>query len=286
MASDNQRGSLWMMASMAGFAAEDGFLKRAASDMPLGQVLLIEGLLRILWFSATTLRAGSPPLPRAALSRTMAVRSAFEVAGRLFYALAVALTPISTASAILQATPLVVVPVAAFMFGEKVGVLRGALILTGFLAVLLILRPGLSGFSALSFLALAGMLGFAGRDLATRAAPPALSNAQLGVAGFAVLALCGFGMLLVTGRATLPSPQGLALMAGASLFGIAGYGALTQAMRTGQVSAVTPFRYTRIVFALAVGVLVFGERPDALTLAGSALIVACGLTLLLHRPQR
>ena len=134
--------------------------------------------------------------------------------------------------------------------------------------------------------ALAGMLGFAGRDLATRAAPPALSNAQLGVAGFAVLALCGFGMLLVTGRATLPSPQGLALMAGASLFGIAGYGALTQAMRTGQVSAVTPFRYTRIVFALAVGVLVFGERPDALTLAGSALIVACGLTLLLHRPQR
>jgi drug/metabolite transporter (DMT)-like permease len=88
-------------------------------------------------------------------------------------------------------------------------------------------------------------------------------------------------MLLVTGRATLPSPQGLALMAGASLFGIAGYGALTQAMRTGQVSAVTPFRYTRIVFALAVGVLVFGERPDALTLAGSALIVACGLTLLL-----
>jgi drug/metabolite transporter (DMT)-like permease len=49
---------------------------------------------------------------------------------------------------------------------------------------------------------------------------------------------------------------------------------------------VTPFRYTRIVFALAVGVLVFGERPDALTLAGSALIVACGLTLLLHRSPR
>ena len=77
MASDNLRGSLWMMASMAGFAAEDGFLKRAASEMPLGQVLLFEGLLGILWFSATALRAGSPPLPRVALSRTMAVRSAF-----------------------------------------------------------------------------------------------------------------------------------------------------------------------------------------------------------------
>ena len=286
MASDNLRGSLWMMASMAGFAAEDGFLKLAAAQMALGQVLVFEGLVGILWFSAAALRAGSPPIPRAAVSRTMAVRSSFEVAGRLFYALAVALTPISTASAILQATPLVVVPVAAMLFGEKVGLFRAALIVTGFLAVLLILRPGVSGFSALSFLALAGMLGFAGRDLATRAAPPALSNAQLGVAGFAVLALCGFGMLAVTGRVTWPHAQGLGLMAGASLFGIAGYGALTQAMRTGQVSAVTPFRYTRIVFALTVGVVVFGERPDALTLAGSALIVACGLILLVQRPKR
>ncbi len=286
MASDNLRGSLWMMASMAGFAAEDGFLKTAASQMPLGQVLVFEGLFGVLWFSGLALRAKSPPLPRAALSRTMAVRSAFEVAGRLFYALAVALTPISTASAILQATPLVVVPVAASLFGEKVGVVRGALIVTGFLAVLLILRPGLSGFSPLSLLALAGMLGFAGRDLATRAAPPALSNAQLGVAGFAVLALCGFGMLLVTGRVIWPSVFGLGLMAGASLFGIAGYGALTQAMRMGQVAVVTPFRYTRIVFALIIGMVVFGERPDALTLIGSALIVACGLILLLHRRHR
>ena len=73
---------------------------------------------------------------------------------------------------------------------------------------------------------------------------------------------------------------------GAAAFGILGYSYLTRAMRTGEVSAVTPFRYTRLLFALLVGVVVFGERPDALTLAGSALIVACGLTLLLHRPQR
>ena len=124
MASDNVRGSLWMMGAMAGFAAEDGFLKAAAGAMPLGQVLLVEGILGILWFSAFWMRAGVMPLPRGVLSRTMALRSAFEVAGRLFYALAIALTPISTASAILQATPLVVVPVAALVFGEKVGVFR------------------------------------------------------------------------------------------------------------------------------------------------------------------
>lgn len=283
MASDNLRGSLWMMASMAGFAAEDGFLKAAAGTMPLGQVLVVEGLLGVAWFAILALRAGMPPLPPAALSRTMALRSAFEVAGRLFYALAIALTPISTASAILQATPLVVVPTATLIFGEKIGAFRWTIILTGFLAVLMILRPGLSGFSALSFLALAGMLGFAGRDLATRAAPPALSNAQLGVAGFAVLTFCGLMILSVTGGVTIPAPRALALLAGASVFGIAGYTALTQAMRTGQVSAVTPFRYSRLIFALAIGVLAFGERPDAQTLLGSAIIVACGLALLLRR---
>jgi drug/metabolite transporter (DMT)-like permease len=57
-------------------------------------------------------------------------------------------------------------------------------------------------------------------------------------------------------------------------------------MRMGQVAVVTPFRYTRIVFALIIGVVVFGERPDGLTLIGSALIVACGLILLLHRRHR
>jgi drug/metabolite transporter (DMT)-like permease len=283
MASDNLRGSLWMMASMAGFAAEDGFLKAAAGAMPLGQVVLIEGLAGVLWFSLIATRAGAPPLPRAVLSRTMALRSGFELVGRLFYALAIALTPISTASAILQATPLVVVLGAALVFKERVGLLRWALIGLGFLAVLLILRPGLEGFSLLSLLALAGMFGFAGRDLATRAAPPALSNAQLGVAGFAVLALSGALILGATGGPTLPALPALALVAGATVFGIGGYAALTQAMRTGEVSAVTPFRYTRLVFALCVGMLAFGERPDAQTLLGSAIIVACGVALLSRR---
>ena len=283
MASDNLRGSLWMIGAMAGFAGEDGFLKAAAGAMPVGQVLIVKGLAGLLWFSMLSLRAGSPPLPRTVLSRTMALRSMCEVVGRLFYALAIALTPISTASAILQATPLVVVPAAAVLFHERVGGFRWAMIATGFCAVLLILRPGLSGFSPLSLLALTGMLGFAGRDLATRAAPPALTNAQLGVAGFAVLALSGALILSVTGGLMLPGPKAAAQLAGATGFGIAGYSALTRAMRTGDVSAVTPFRYCRLVFALAIGVLAFSERPDPQTLLGSAIIVACGAALLVQR---
>ena len=135
----------------------------------------------------------------------------------------------------------------------------------------------MAGFSALSLLAVAGMLGFAGRDLATRAAPMRLSNRQLGVIGFAMLGIAGLVILGWTGGARLPDGREAALMLGACTFGIVGYHALTAAMRTGEVAAVTPFRYTRLVFALILAVLLFGERPDAQTLIGAALVVGAGL---------
>jgi drug/metabolite transporter (DMT)-like permease len=279
----NLRGSLFMVASMAGFAAEDAFLKAAARHVPVGEAILLMGLIGIAVFSLIALRAGEPPLPRAILSRTMAIRSGFEISGRLFYALAIALTPISVASAILQASPLLVVLGAAVIFGERVGLRRWVLILGGFAGVLVILRPGLEGFDALSLLTVLAMIGFSGRDLATRAAPPALSNAQLGVTGFVMLALSGAIILAVGGGARVPDLHALALIGGASLFGISAYAALTQAMRTGEVSVVAPFRYTRLLFAMILGVAIFGERPDTMTLLGSAIIVTCGLAILTQK---
>ncbi|MGL6210879.1 MAG: DMT family transporter [Paracoccaceae bacterium] len=275
--SPNLRGSLFMVAAMAGFAVEDGFLKAASREMPVGQVILLVGLVGMLAFGLQARAAGQPAFPRALFSRGMAIRSGFEITGRLFYSLAVALTPISVASAILQATPLVVVGAAAVIFGEKVGLARWLAVVAGFIGVLMILRPGLDGFDAMSLLALTGMLGFAGRDLATRAAPPALSNAQLGVAGFAMLGLSGAVILMVTGGAVAPSAYALLLTGATAVFAVAGYAALTAAMRTGEVAVVTPFRYTRLVFALILGVLIYAERPDAMTLAGSAVIVASGI---------
>lgn len=280
---DNQRGSLFMTAAMAGFAIEDMFIKSAARAMPVGQVLIIMGVLGILWFATLCRRAHEPAFPAALRSRTMILRSGFELVGRLFYALAIALIPLSVASAILQATPLVVVAGAAILFGEKVGAARWALTVLGFAGVLVILRPGLDGFDALSLLAVVGLIGFAGRDLATRAAPPALSNAQLGVAGFSVLAVSGVIILGFQGGPVVPAVLPFAKALGAAVFGIVGYSYLTRAMRTGEVSAVTPFRYTRLLFALILGVVVFNERPDLATLIGSAMVVGCGALILTRR---
>ena len=278
----DQRGSLWMVAAMAGFAVEDMFLKRAAATVPVGQILMIFGAGGMVAFALMVRQRGERVLHPAILTPAIGVRCVFEVAGRLFYTLAIALTPLSSASAILQATPLVVVSGAALIFGERVGWRRWLAILVGFAGVLIILRPGLEGFTPLSLLAVAGMLGFAGRDLATRAAPPVLSNLQLGVYGFAMMVPTGAVLLALSGGAVLPEPAALRDLAAATVIGVAAYYALTAAMRTGDVSVVTPFRYTRLVFALMLGVLVFAERPDAATLAGSAVIVASGLYTLIR----
>jgi len=139
-----------------------------------------------------------------------------------------------------------------------------------------ILRPG-SDFTTLSLLAVVGLLGFAGRDLATRAAPKGLSNRQLGTLGFAMLATAGAILLAVNGGAKIPDPTGLLHLAGGTVFGTLGYHALTYAMRTGEVSAVTPFRYTRLIFAMILAMALFGERPDLATWIGAGLVVASGI---------
>ncbi len=170
----------------------------------------------------------------------------FEITGRLFYVLALALIPLSTATVILQATPLVVVACAALIFGERVGWRRWTAIGLGLLGVLIILRPGTGGFSPLSLLAVIGMLGFAGpRPGQSRSAPQpqhrdpgAVRVSGAGRAGllFSLWQRQGFVM---------PDPRAALLLSATVLIGIGAYSCLMKAMRTGDVSAVTPFRYTR-----------------------------------------
>ena len=283
---DNLRGSLFMVLAMLGFAIEDMLLKRVATaGMPVGQVLILFGGGGCLLFAALTRGRGEAIWHPAVLAPRMMVKAGFEVMGRLFYTLAIALTPLSSASAILQATPLVVVAGAALIFGERVGWRRWLAILLGLVGVLVILRPGLEGFSVASLLAVAGLIGCAGRDLATRAAPKVLSNFQLGIYGFLAMVPTGAALLAWQGGALRPDPGMMAEMGAAIGVGVFAYWALTVAMRTGEVSVVTPFRYTRLVFALILGILVFGESPDSMTLAGSAIVVAAGIYTLLRSRQ-
>lgn len=274
------RGAFFMTLSMAGFAIEDLSVKEAARDIPVGQAVITYGLIGVLCFGLYARTHGVRMLHPAVFSRTMLLRSVCEICGRLFYALALALTPLSNASAILQATPAIVALGAIWFFAERVSMRKWLSILAGFAGVLLILRPGLEGFRVGAIFAVLGTIGFAGRDLATRAAPVSMTTAQLGVLGFSMLTLAGVVLLAVSGGAVMPQPATWGFLAGALAFGIFGYCSLTLAMRTGRIASVSPFRYSRLLFALILGIFILGERPDALSLIGSAIIVGSGVLVL------
>lgn len=277
----NLRGAMFMVLAMFAFALEDVLLKRVGEQMPASQLLVAFGIGGLVVFWCVARARGERLVTRDALSPVMRVRFCIEIVARLFYILALTLTPLSATTAILQATPIVVVMGAAFLFGEKVGWRRWAASLVGLGGVMIVLRPGTDSFSPLSILAVIGMLAFAARDLASRAAPAGLAASVLGFYGYIAVIVAGLAYAAWERQPfVVPDLQGgLALVICVGL-GTLAYVALMKAMRTGEVSVVAPFRYSRLPFGLALGVLVFGETLDTPMIVGSVVIVLSGLFIL------
>jgi len=273
---------------MLGFAIEDSFIKLMGDTLPVGQILVMLGVGGAAVFAVIVRAQGRALFERAMLTVPVMVRALGEIVGTICFISAIVFTPISTASAILQATPLVVTLGAALFLGETVGWRRWAAILAGLFGVMLIIRPGFEGFVPLSLLALGGVFGLAARDIATRKVPATLSTMQLSFLGFLALVPAGLLTLGATGQPAIALDGRLmALMAGTIGIGVFAYYAIVAAMRVGEISFVSPFRYSRLIFAMIIGVTVFGEQVDALTLTGSAIIVASGIyTVLRERKQR
>jgi drug/metabolite transporter (DMT)-like permease len=274
----NLKGSLWMVAAMAAFAVEDVLIKALSAKLPVAQILIIFGVGGAFVFVCLALFKGERLFSSPVVSLPMRLRVVFEIIGRLFYVLAITLTPLSSATVILQAAPIVVLAGAALIFDEAVGSRRWAAIVLGLLGVVIIIQPGADSFSMLSVLAVLGMLGFAGRDLASRAAPASLSTSILGLYGF--LSVIFAGALFSVWEASpfiYPDRETLLYLLAAVLSGVVAYSSLMKAMRIGEVSAVTPFRYTRLLFGIGFGVLLFDEQLGTSTLIGCGLIVVSGL---------
>lgn len=274
---ENLRAIALMVLSMAGFAIEDMLIKFIALEMPTGQFLMLIGAGGALIFTLMAWRQGQAVLSADFLRPTIIIRNLGEVIGTLGFVTALVLTPLSSASAILQATPLAVTLGAALFLREAVGWRRWSAILIGFCGVVAVIRPGLEGFQPASLFAVLGVIGLATRDVATRATPATISSLVLSAHGFGMLVPAGAFLLWISGGAVAPSAQGYGLLFAALIIGVSAYYALTLSMRLGDVAVVTPFRYVRLVFALFIGVTVFHEQPDAWTLGGAAIIILSGL---------
>ncbi len=275
---DNLRGATIMVLAMLGFAVEDAVIKLLAGAMPLGQVIGFLGLGGAAVFAILCRMQGQPLWDRAFLAPPILLRNLAELIGTLGFVTAIALIPLSTASAILQAAPLLVTLGAALFLGEDVGWRRWAAILIGFVGVLLIIRPGTDGFDWLSLFAVQGVVGLAIRDLATRRVKPVVSSLQLSFMAFLMLVPASAILLYAGGIVPItPTVAQTMYLTAAVFIGALSYYGITYAMRIGEIGFVTPFRYSRMIFALIIGVTFFGETPGLLTLIGAAIIILSGL---------
>jgi drug/metabolite transporter (DMT)-like permease len=274
MISGNLRGIALVVFSMAAFSVEDAFIKVLTGALPIGQVLVMLGIGGAVIFAALVGPKAWRRMWAALLLPKVALRTAAEAVSGLTFITALSLVPISTVAAVFQATPLATTAGAALFFGEAVGWRRWAAIVAGFAGVLLILRPGLEGFQPEAALVLVTVLTIAVRDLVTRRVPADIPSMAISFHGFFAVVLAGIA-LLVFGPAPLPvSTQNWMQIAVAVACGTSGYYAIVAAMRAADASSLMPFRYSRLVFSMIIGAVVFAEHPDPMTIAGASLIVA------------
>ena len=284
---ENTRGILLMVFSMFAFASSDAFIKAASNNsLSPAQIIFVLGIVATIAFAAVCLMNKQNPLPMTFFAPAALLRNFGEVLGTTGVVLALAYTDISTMSSIHQATPLMVTLGAAVILGETVGWRRWTAIIFGFLCVVLIIRPGLDGFDANALFALVGVLGLSIRDLATRRIKDSVTTLQLSVFGYLILIPVGFIMIQIEGSdltyilTTTQLEQ--AYMMGIIICSMLAYITITASVRLGQISAIVPFRYSRLIFALFYGIVFFGERPDWQTLLGAAGIIASGIFLMMR----
>lgn len=282
----NLRGILLMSAAMAGFAVEDALIKAASVTVPAGQVIFLIALAGMtgfaLWARATGARLWQP----GAFAAPVVGRTLAEMVGTFGIVTALALAPLSTVTAIIQAAPIVVVAAAALLLREQVGWRRWSAVGTGFLGVLLILRPGAAGFDPDALWAVMGVAGLAARDICARRMDPALPTSVVGSWGYAGVLILSVAMTAGAGGPVWPALPAALCIAGAAAIGLVAYWAIIEATRAGDVSIIAPFRYSRLIFGVGLGVVAFGERLDGAMLAGALLVIGSGLYTLYRERLR
>lgn len=274
--SDNMRGALLMVGSMAAFTLNDACMKVLMGDLPLFQAILLRGLLTVFllvvmsrWLGGLNFR-----MPRRDWGLVL-TRSLSEIGATYFFITALFHMPIANVTAILQVLPLTVTLSSAMLFGDRLGWRRLLAIMVGFIGVLIIVRDGLTGLNSYALYALAAVGFVTVRDLCARRLSHEVSSVTtaligaIGVVGFSAIGSLGVEWVAVSGKS-------VALLGAAAVFIIAGYLFSIMTMRVGEVSFIAPFRYTSLLWALMLGFVVFGDWPDSLTMFGIIIVVLTG----------
>jgi len=311
MYQENIRASVYMMLAMAGFTLNDALVKSIDEAIGIGQIIFVRGVIatgllillhliteqrktsqakRLVDVAATEKNGNKSALQcrsswHGVLHPMVLGRGLFDVAATLAFLIALVQLPLAELSAILQALPLAVTFGAVLFLGEVVGWRRWLAILVGFGGVLIIIRPGMAGFSGYSLLALIAVIAAAARDIVTRRVPESIPSLLISVVTSAMVCVAGAALMFLSVGWVDLGAELLFKLVCAGAFVIAGYYFVILAMRTGEISFIAPFRYTSLVWAIGLGYAWFGELPDLPMVIGSILVVGTGLYTF-HRERR
>ena len=280
-ASANRRGILAMIGSSACFAANDACTKIAAKLLPSSEIVAIRGFFTLLFaFAIIVVRRELVHIWRAA-DRTVMLRALAESLAGFLIIIALGLMPLANVIAILLVQPFLLTIAAVVMFKEAVGWRRWTAVSVGFLGMLLVVKPATDAFEMVSLVAVTAAFMTVFRDLLTRRIGPEVPTMVI------TLASAGVGIVVgALGAAAeswkTPDVLVIAVVALAAAFIMLAFIFIIIAFRGTEVSAVAPFRYTIVVFAVVFGIVLFAEIPDTFSFTGMALIVGAGLYML-HR---
>tara|TARA_B100001093_G_scaffold388295_1_gene374380 strand:- start:660 stop:1628 length:969 start_codon:yes stop_codon:yes gene_type:complete len=273
----NQIGILYMVLAMAGFAIEDLVIKLVSAHLPVSQILIMLGLFSLIWFMMIARWKKIPLLTREMLNKPFIIRTIADLFAALFFVIAVVNSPLSSASAILQFSPLLVTLGAALFLRERVSLGSWIAIGFGFAGIMLIIRPGTDSFTPASIFAVLSVAMLALREITTRVMSVSVPSLAVSSWAFAACALIGFLTIPLFPVPVIPRGEDLLLMVASSVVSCIAYYALVKATRDGEISVIAPFRYTRLLFALILSYWILGEQPDTIMYIGSALVVFSGL---------
>ena len=280
---NNFKGILLMLIAMAGFTMEDLFMKKLSVNLSTGQILITFGFGSSLVFALMAKSKGYKLTAKIFWSKGMLIRQFAEGIAAIAFITSLTLIPLSTVAAVFQATPLVITMGAALFLGEAVGWRRWLAIIVGLIGVLIIIRPGLNSFDPNVGYVLIAVLFVTVRDLITRKLPMNVPSTIVSFQAFASLIIAGGILIFLSDQKIVGLDKNqIYFVLGGIIFGVIGYYCIVASTRIGEAGVVTPFRYSRLLFAIIIGFLFFNERPDFLTLLGASIVIMTGIYTVLR----
>jgi drug/metabolite transporter (DMT)-like permease len=288
---DMRRGVLLMLAACALFTLMSALVKALGDRIPVVEIMFFRGALAVPVVLLVVMRArGSVRVVETLRTKRFPghfLRACTGTAAQACAFYALTLLPLAEHQALTNTTPLFVTLLSIPFLGEKVGIHRGGAVLLGFAGIVVIalgqgaFAGNLDQAARIGFaVAIAHGIFSAGTTMLVRTL--SATEASTTITLWQSLLMTTFAAMVLPFVWVTPTWPELALLLAIGILGGAAQVMLTEAWASAQVSALAPYSYSSLLWAILFGWIVFGDVPAVLTLAGAALIVIASLYIL-HR---